>query len=264
MTMNPTTHDQGDERRAMTAAYMAFCADKAPDHNEVGFPYFKAAWQARAAQPVAQEAIPPIERDESMDRTYIPLPGGWEVQTQGKGSTFRICNTKTGKRWPVLDKMLHTALEQMARDANASALAAPQPSQGIDYHAPERIKAWNNAAPHPPVSADAGKGVDSGYICAQCKAPLRPGWTCDACGSEEAEDAPSESVAVSGEVSERVAKCSAILTLIDNYAPEKLGTAERTHLAVAVDAVLALAGSAKQAAALERMARLDDEMGIEP
>ena len=55
--------------------------------------------------------------------------------------------------------------------------------------------------------------------------------------------APSESVAVSGEVSERVAKCSAILTLIDNYAPEKPGTAERTHLAVAVDAVLALAGS---------------------
>lgn len=75
----------------------------------------------------------------------------------------------------------------------------------------------------------------------------------------------SEPVAVSGEVSERVAKCSAILTLIDNYAPEKLGTAERTHLAVAVDAVLALAGSGgKKAAALERMARLDDEIGDTP
>lgn len=38
-----------DEREAMTAAYMAFCKDRAPDHNEVGFAYFKAAWEGRAA-----------------------------------------------------------------------------------------------------------------------------------------------------------------------------------------------------------------------
>lgn len=40
-----------DEREAMTAAYMHFCNDKAPDHNEVGFAYFKAAWEGRAASP---------------------------------------------------------------------------------------------------------------------------------------------------------------------------------------------------------------------
>lgn len=62
------------------------------------------------------EALPPIEYDQEMDRWYIPMIGGWEIQTKGNGSTFRICNTKTNKRWPVLDKHLHEALEQMAKD----------------------------------------------------------------------------------------------------------------------------------------------------
>src|SRR5688572_22980553 len=38
----------------------------------------------------AEDGYKPIERDESMGREYIPMPGGWEVQTQGSGSTFRI------------------------------------------------------------------------------------------------------------------------------------------------------------------------------
>lgn len=65
-------------------------------------------------------ALPSIERDEGMGRAYIPMPGGWEVQTKGNGSTFRICDTKTGERWAVLDKYLHEAMEQMAMDARAA------------------------------------------------------------------------------------------------------------------------------------------------
>jgi hypothetical protein len=42
----------------MTAAYMDFCRDRAPDHNEVGFAYFKAAWEARAALQAARAAEP--------------------------------------------------------------------------------------------------------------------------------------------------------------------------------------------------------------
>jgi hypothetical protein len=72
-----------------------------------------AAWEGR-------EALPPIERDEAYDRTYIPLPGGWEVQTKGKGSTFRICDTKSGDRWPVLESHLHAYLERMAREVRAA------------------------------------------------------------------------------------------------------------------------------------------------
>ena len=72
-----------------------------------------AAWEGR-------EALPPIERDEAYDRTYIPLPGGWEIQTKGKGSTFRICDTKSGDRWPVLESHLHAYLERMAREVRAA------------------------------------------------------------------------------------------------------------------------------------------------
>jgi len=77
------------------------------------------------------DALPPIERDESMDRTYIPLPGGWEIQTKGKGSTFRICDTKKHERWPVLDEHLHAPLEALARDVRAAQPAAQVPD-GID------------------------------------------------------------------------------------------------------------------------------------
>ena len=62
------------------------------------------------------ESLPPIERDEDMDRTYIPIAGGWEIQTKGKGSSFRICNTKNGLRWIVMDEYLHTMLENMAKE----------------------------------------------------------------------------------------------------------------------------------------------------
>jgi len=61
--------------------------------------------------------LPPVDRDEEMDRTYIPMPGGWEVQTKGKGSSFRICNTKTQERWLIADERIHKVLEQMALDS---------------------------------------------------------------------------------------------------------------------------------------------------
>lgn len=73
--------------------------------------------------------LPPIERNEQMDRTYIPLPGGWEVQTQGKGSSFRICDTKTGARWIVVDKNIHAVLEKMARDVHEAAACATSESE---------------------------------------------------------------------------------------------------------------------------------------
>lgn len=67
--------------------------------------------------------LDPVERDEDMGRTYYPLPGGWEVQTKGRGSTFRICDTKTGERCAVIDSspdtMVHHAIEQIAVEARA-------------------------------------------------------------------------------------------------------------------------------------------------
>ncbi len=61
-----------------------------------------------------ERTMGPIERDEGMDRTYIPLPGGWEVQTKGNGSTFRICGPD-GVCLPIPDApYLHYTLEIMA------------------------------------------------------------------------------------------------------------------------------------------------------
>lgn len=92
------------------------------------------AWKARAAlaarrpapdgaptavleQPAGAAAeLPPIDYDRDMDRTYIPLPGGWEIQTKGKGSTFRIAHIPSRTRWMVLADELHEPLEALARD----------------------------------------------------------------------------------------------------------------------------------------------------
>lgn len=63
-----------------------------------------------------------IERDESYQRDYIPLPGGWEVQTKGRGSSFRIAETKgDGFRLNIPDSpYLFDLLERMAREVFAA------------------------------------------------------------------------------------------------------------------------------------------------
>jgi len=72
---------------------------------------------------LAMKATPGlIDRDEEMMRDYIPLPGDWEIQTKGKGSTFRIARTDgSRKRFAVGDESLYGPLEQMARDIHAAA-----------------------------------------------------------------------------------------------------------------------------------------------
>jgi hypothetical protein len=65
-------------------------------------------------------SLAPIECDEAMDRTYIPLPAEWEVQTRGKGSTVRIARTDGyGDRFAITEERVHAELEQMARDIHA-------------------------------------------------------------------------------------------------------------------------------------------------
>lgn len=75
---------------------------------------------------VIGDFLDPIERDESMDRDYIPLPGGWEIQTKGKGSSFRICDTKDSARWLVADSCLHKVLLKMALQIRGATIYAPK------------------------------------------------------------------------------------------------------------------------------------------
>jgi hypothetical protein len=84
----------------------------------------------RAAPSIASSApaddLPPAEHDKGMDRHYLPLPNGWEIQTKGKGSTFRICKVNGEddyERWQVTDERLHEPLQRIAEDCR-SAIAA--------------------------------------------------------------------------------------------------------------------------------------------
>ncbi len=76
----------------------------------------------KALNPTAPPSQP-IERDEQHERDYIPIGAGWEIQTKGKGSSFRISDGKD--RWNVLDSHLHAPLERMAREIHA---AQPSPA----------------------------------------------------------------------------------------------------------------------------------------
>lgn len=76
----------------------------------------------------AHTPLPEIENDAvHLTRWYIPLPGGWEMQTKGGGSTYRLSH-RTGpedfERFAVLDSYLHAPLEAMARDIHAAYSAA--------------------------------------------------------------------------------------------------------------------------------------------
>jgi hypothetical protein len=79
---------------------------------------------AALSEPVT---LPKIDYDADMDRYYIPMPAGWEMQTKGKGSSFRLCNTKTHERFHILDERLQPVLEQMAREMHEASTAVTLP-----------------------------------------------------------------------------------------------------------------------------------------
>lgn len=59
-------------------------------------------------------------------RRYIPLPGGWEYQTKGGGSTIRLLHVGSGERRAVCNgDMADTQafVAQMAEEANAATVA---------------------------------------------------------------------------------------------------------------------------------------------
>jgi hypothetical protein len=60
-----------------------------------------------------------IDFDADMDRFYIPVNSRYEIQTKGKGSSFRIANTLTHERWLIGEERLHPMLEELARTTNA-------------------------------------------------------------------------------------------------------------------------------------------------
>ena len=77
----------------------------------------------RVAQRQAERPLEKINCDESYGRSYIPVAPGWEVQTKGKGSTFRLCEP-SGDRLAVPDSpYLHATIERMALAIHAHRVA---------------------------------------------------------------------------------------------------------------------------------------------
>lgn len=68
--------------------------------------------------------IDPVEFDADMDRAYIPVNSRYEIQTKGKGSSFRIANTMTHERWLITDEHLHPMLTELAYGTNAELIQA--------------------------------------------------------------------------------------------------------------------------------------------
>ena len=60
-----------------------------------------------------------IEHEREQDRYYIPVGEKYEVQTRGRGSTYRILNKDTGHRELIMDECTHEFLTDMARDLHA-------------------------------------------------------------------------------------------------------------------------------------------------
>ena len=63
--------------------------------------------------------IDPVEFDVDMDRLYIPVNTRYEIQTKGKGSSFRIANMMTHERWLITDEHLHPMLTELAYGTHA-------------------------------------------------------------------------------------------------------------------------------------------------
>jgi hypothetical protein len=97
---------------------------------------------------VAVTELPEIERDGK--REYIPFGAGWEIQTKGGGSTFRLSwcdptNKENYERWAVLDDHLHEPLIRMANEVRAYAQAARL--QGVTEKYNELILSVEKAFP---------------------------------------------------------------------------------------------------------------------
>lgn len=79
-----------------------------------------------------------IETDPlDSSREYIPLPGGWEVQTKGAGSTYRLLDKKTGERHAILSadwtrtQEFFTRFAKEVHAASSSPTAPVQPAMEI-------------------------------------------------------------------------------------------------------------------------------------
>lgn len=131
---------QKDEALRMAIEAMENEDDKPPIPYGIRIIRAINACKAALSEP-EQVSLPKIDYDADMDRYYIPMPAGWEMQTKGKGSSFRLCDTKTGERYHVTDTFLQQALEQMAREMHEASKQVSLPD-GYFYTSPSGVDGY--------------------------------------------------------------------------------------------------------------------------
>lgn len=163
--------------------------------------------------------IGPEEYEADINRHYLPLPGGWEIQTKGSGSTFRMAFIKeceVFERWAVLDRHLHAPLEKMARDirrAVAELVANAAPIQAFCHCDPDGSMKLCKTAPVQAAVA-APDDISTAWLIERLAAKAKnamwwtgggsfsdlhsdDGWTSDANLAIKFADAPSATASIS-------------------------------------------------------------------
>lgn len=118
-----------------------------------------------AQRQAARHQLGPIERDDSYMRTYIPVAPGWEIQTKGKGSTFRICDSTTkndGDRLAVPDSpYLHDTIERMALAIHAHRLAQEVEIERLRAEVAQADADYNDAVTLAQMNLDLLKAAEA-------------------------------------------------------------------------------------------------------
>lgn len=181
-------------------------------------------------QPVAQEASKDADRIAAWLLTQVS--GGYSLMNRLYNEPPNAADSVAAGAWiQTVTQHLHCLA------AGAEPLAAPHPSQGAE------------------CSLCQGRGFYG-----------TPGARCDWCKGT-GKTIPTPHQPASAEAGKGVEDVSdeVLCRLADRLWEEgHISDLSKGTAVIYGRAVLALAGSAKQSAALERMARTDDEMGIEP
>lgn len=107
-----------------------------------------------------------IDYDQDMDRHYITLPGGFEVQTKGRGSSFRIYSQTEDHRYLVADDHIHAPIEAMARAAHDE---VERLRELLRYIRHESLVYWKpDTARDELVRADAYARIESALAPSNC------------------------------------------------------------------------------------------------
>lgn len=122
-----------------------------------------AAWNRRASRVFTKSApdLAPVDYNKDLGCIVIPLPGGWEIRTKGKGTASSLYNAHQRMHWQVVDEQLHEPLEASARDMRNAILVRDERIRQLEQQLAQRPAAARGdtvLAPLEPTQAMVAAG----------------------------------------------------------------------------------------------------------